>query len=91
MLVCEIALQEVDGRELRLNMASERARTVTVTPPPAAETSTENTEASELVSPSASETTAEDTTDSGEVVSSPGSESTAEDADSSELVSSVSI
>ncbi|KAL6133726.1 hypothetical protein ACLB2K_065960 [Fragaria x ananassa] len=82
---------EVDGRELRLNMASERARTVTVTPPPAAETSTENTEASELVSPSASETTAEDNTDSGEVVSSPGSESTAEDADSSELVSSVSI
>ncbi|KAM5559300.1 33 kDa ribonucleoprotein, chloroplastic [Rosa sericea] len=82
---------EVDGRALRLNMASERARTVTVTPPPASETSTENTEASELVSPSASETTAEDTTDSGEVVSSPASETTAEDADSSELISSVSI
>ncbi|XP_050380209.1 33 kDa ribonucleoprotein, chloroplastic [Argentina anserina] len=81
---------EVDGRELRLNMASERARTVTVTPPPAAETSKENTEAGELVSPSASEPSADDTTDNVEVVSSPASDTT-EDTDNSELVSSVSI
>ncbi|XP_008241075.1 PREDICTED: 33 kDa ribonucleoprotein, chloroplastic [Prunus mume] len=79
---------EVDGRPLRLNMAAERARTVSVSSSPASEATAQDTDSSEVVSPPASETTTAENTDSSELVSPPASETTTEDAGSSELVSS---
>lgn len=86
--MCGIEKQEVDGRPLRLNMAAERARTVSVSSSPASEATAQDTDSNEVVSPPASETTTAENTDSSELVSPPASETTTEDAGSSELVSS---
>ncbi|KAH0971788.1 hypothetical protein GBA52_023944 [Prunus armeniaca] len=62
---------EVDGRPLRLNMAAERARTVSVSSSPASEATAQDTDSSEVVSPPASETTTAENRDSRRVGVSP--------------------